>query len=92
MNLYTTTLTLIQVYFFADGHLQNCKTATFNFQLTACRDVVAAVATAAAVVDVVDVDEVTADGGTSLQRCFDAAAVVAVVDVADGEIPGNRLI
>ena len=29
-------------------------------------DVVAAVATLAAVVDVVDVDEVTADGGTSL--------------------------
>ena len=50
---------------FADGHLQNCKTSNFNFQLTACRDVVAADATAA-VVDVVDVDEVTADGGTSL--------------------------
>ena len=42
---------------------QNCKTSTFNFQLTACRDVVA---TAAAVVDDVDVDVVTADGGTNL--------------------------
>ena len=39
------------------------KLQNFYFQLTACRDVVAAVATLAAVVDV---DEVTADGGTSL--------------------------
>ena len=51
--------TLIQVYFFADGHLQICY-----FQLTACRDAVVVAA-------VVVVVEVAADGGAlPVSDCF----------------------
>ena len=47
--------------------MDSCKTATFNFQLAACRDVVAAVAAVVAVVVVIDLEQDKA----LLGLCFD---------------------
>ena len=45
-----------------------CKTATFNFQLAACRDVVAAVAAVVAVVVVIDLEQDKALLGLGVDR------------------------